>query len=211
MRPHHATADGTVRSAAVNGATHAPVVRDALRTPTGAGRASAESRYACRQPDKNDGAAIWELVRKSGALDLNSAYSYLMMSEYFAETSRVAYRGRRLAGFVAGFTPPRKPDTLFVWQIGIDPREQGRGLGKHLLRNLLATPSCGHLRHLEATVTPSNRASERLFRGIAAHFNVPCRIEPVFAEHDFPGEGHEAERRFRIGPIPTVGRAGARA
>ena len=200
MQPSRSSNDGRARTVAV---------REARRA--GTQPAEQARAYAFRQPDKNDGAAIWEIVRKSGALDENSAYSYLMMSEYFADTCRVAYRGRRLAGFVAGFVPPRRPDTLFVWQIGVDPREQGRGLGRRLLHDLLATPACGHLRYLEATVTPSNRASERLFRGVADWFGAGCRIESVFAAQDFPGTGHEAERRFRIGPIPTVGRAGARA
>jgi diaminobutyrate acetyltransferase len=194
-----------VLPAGVNGAAHGSAVRgDARRT---AARHATLARYAFRHPDKRDGAAVWETVEKSGALDLNSAYSYLMMAAYFPDTCRVAERGDRLAGFVLGFTPPRQPDTLFVWQIGVSPREQGRGLGKALLLDLLATPACGRLRYLEATVTPSNSASERLFRGVAEAFDVPCRVEPIFDEADFPGDDHESERRFRIGPIPTAGRA----
>ena len=162
---HPTTNDRRVLPAGVNGAAHGAAVRaEAL---SGA-RESALARYQFRRPDKSDGAAVWETVEKSGALDLNSAYSYLMMAAYFPDTCRVAYRGRRMAGFVLGFTPPRQPDTLFVWQIGVNPREQGRGLGKAMLLDLLATPACGHLRYLEATVTPSNTASERLFRGVAA-------------------------------------------
>jgi L-2,4-diaminobutyric acid acetyltransferase len=197
------------RAAATNGAAQVPVIRKNISNRAVAGLS--KRPYNLRRPDKSDGAAIWDLVNAGGALDLNSAYSYLMLGEYFADTCRVAYRGSRLAGFVAGFVPPRRPDTLFVWQIGVDPREQGRGLGKRLLRDLLGTPACGHLRYLEATVTPSNMPSERLFRGIAKDFETSCRVEDVFAEHDFPGEGHEGERRFRIGPLPKVGRALAAA
>lgn len=164
-------------------------------------------RYNFRRPDKSDGAAVWELVRQSDTLDLNSAYSYLMLGEYFADTCRVAYRNDRLAGFVAGFTPPRRPDTLFVWQVAVDRHERGQGLAKQLLRDLLGTPACGHLRYLEATVTPSNMASERLFRRVARELGTSCRVEAVFDEDDFPGDDHEAERRFRIGPIAIVGRA----
>jgi diaminobutyrate acetyltransferase len=195
-------------------ATATPVLRKAETPPAeGAfggdlrtGDLRADDDYAFRAPDKSDGAAIWALVKKSGVLDLNSAYNYLLLGEYFSDTCRVAYNGGRLAGFVSGFVPPRQPDTLFVWQIGVDPAEQGRGLGKRLLCDILATPACGHLRYLEATVTPSNTASERLFRAIADEFDVPCRVSPIFAEDDFPGEAHEPERRFRIGPIPKVGR-----
>lgn len=209
---HPRTSDRRGLPAGVNGAAHGSAVRAGAKPAQPAAvPESAVARYHFRRPDKRDGAAVWETVEKSGALDLNSAYSYLMMSSYFPETCRVAYRGRRMAGFVLGFTPPRQPDTLFVWQIGVNPREQGQGLGKALLLDLLATPACGHLRYLEATVTPSNTASERLFRGVAGAFDVPCRVEPIFDEDDFPGDAHEPELRFRIGPIPTVGRARADA
>ncbi|MFA7429084.1 MAG: diaminobutyrate acetyltransferase [Rhodospirillaceae bacterium] len=155
-----------------------------------------------RRPTHHDGAAMWRLVRDSGALDENSAYAYLMMGEWFADTCVVAEDGpsSRLAGFVMGFVPPRQPDTLFVWQVGVDHQHRGRGLGLRLLTQLIAEAP-PPVRFLEATVTPSNAASEALFGAAARAHDAAIEITDLFGSDAFPGTGHEPERRFRIGPI----------
>ena len=54
--------------------------------------------------------------------------------------------------------------------------------------------------HLEATVTPSNLASETLFRRFGARNGAPVATDELFSEELFP-PGHEAEILFRIGPL----------
>jgi L-2,4-diaminobutyric acid acetyltransferase len=53
---------------------------------------------------------------------------------------------------------------------------------------------------VEATVTPDNSASAALFRSLAARHDTAVEEEPAFAAELFPG-GHDAEVRFRIGPL----------
>ncbi|MGC2857167.1 diaminobutyrate--2-oxoglutarate transaminase [Novispirillum sp. DQ9] len=166
-----------------------------------------------RRPTHRDGAAMWRLVKASGALDENSAYAYLMMGEWFADTCVVAEErlpggDRRLAGFVMGFVPPNQPDTAFVWQVGVDPRQRGRGLGTRLIRQFIDRAPAG-VCFLEATVTPSNAASEALFRASARTFGAGIQVRDLFAAAAFPpeactGAGHEPERLFRIGPIDAT-------
>ncbi|HBQ24847.1 MAG TPA: diaminobutyrate acetyltransferase, partial [Syntrophomonas sp.] len=43
-----------------------------------------------RFPSEEDGRGIWELVKSTRVLDLNSAYSYLLLSKYFSDTCVVA-------------------------------------------------------------------------------------------------------------------------
>jgi L-2,4-diaminobutyric acid acetyltransferase len=69
------------------------------------------------------------------------------------------------------------------------------------LRELLGRPVCEDARYLEATVTPSNRPSAALFRALARDLGSPCTITKGFPSEAFPGESHEAERLFRIGPL----------
>lgn len=159
------------------------------------------SPYTFRNPEKADGADIWALVKKTGVLDLNSAYSYLMLGEYFSDTCVVAERKGKIVGFVSGFIPQDRPDTVFVWQVGVADSERGRGLAKQLLRQLLGSEACGDVHYLESTVTPSNTASTRLFRAIARELHTSCVIDDGFHEDLFPGECHETERLFRIGPF----------
>lgn len=161
-----------------------------------------------RRPTHRDGAAMWRLVKDSGALDENSAYAYLMMGEWFTGTCVLAEEhlhggARRLAGFVMGFVPPTQPDTIFVWQVGVDHRQRGRGLGKLLIKQFVEWAPPG-VNFLEATVTPSNAASEALFKAAARTFGTAVRVTDLFAADAFPGEGHEPERRFRIGPIDAT-------
>jgi len=185
------------------------VDRTALARPEGAPfpvapdeGAAPRRRYRFRKPDMADGAAIWALVRDTGVLDVNSAYSYLMLGSYFAETCVVAEKDEVIVGFVSGFKPPEKPDTVFVWQVAVAGSEQGRGLGKRLLRRLLAGRACRDVRFIETTVTPSNTASMRLFQSMARELDTVCVIENGFDESLFPEAGaHESERLFRIGPI----------
>lgn len=160
-----------------------------------------EIGYRFRRPEADDGAAIWDLVKKTGVLDVNSAYSYIMLGEYFADTCIVAERKGRIVGFVSGFKPPQREDTLFVWQVAVADSERGRGLAKTLIMKLLSSETCDEVRYLEATVTPSNKPSTRLFRSVARELHTSCMIEEGFQGEMFPGDGHEAERLFRIGPF----------
>lgn len=150
-----------------------------------------------RQPRLEDGATLWELARSNG-LDENSPYAYLLWSEYFRDTTVVATDDDDVpVGFVTAFARPDQPNTVFVWQIGVDENHRRRGIAGTLLDQLVERTGADHV---EATVTPSNTASETLFRRFGARHGAPVTTEALFEEAHFP-EGHEAELRFRIGPI----------
>lgn len=150
-------------------------------------------------PKVEDGGPMWELVRDSGALDMNSSYKYLMMCKFFKDTCLVARCDGELAGFVTAFRPPEKPDTVFVWQIGVSENHRGKGIATRILKELIT--SCENVNYLEATVTPSNVPSESLFRGIAEKYETECEVTECFSEDHFPEDGHEPEMTFRIGPL----------
>ncbi|MDX1711222.1 MAG: diaminobutyrate--2-oxoglutarate transaminase [Rhodovibrionaceae bacterium] len=159
-------------------------------------------RYEFRQPSHEDGSALWDLVKDTGVLDVNSAYSYLLLGKHFDETCVVAERKGEIRGFVSAFCPPGREDTVFVWQIGVAQSERGRGLAKALLHELVRRPACRQVRFLEATVTPSNRASRALFRAFARDLGARCYVGNGFEAEHFPGDGdYEAENLFRIGPF----------
>lgn len=154
-----------------------------------------------RPPCLADAAAIWGLVRDSNVLDLNSPYAYMLLCSDFAETCVVAERAGQLVGFVGGYRPPLRPHSVFVWQIVTARAAQRCGLGARLLDSLLARSACCGVRFLEATLTPSNEASQALFQGFAQRRGVPLLREPAFAAELFPTADHEDEVRLRIGPL----------
>ncbi|MCT2536160.1 diaminobutyrate acetyltransferase [Aquibacillus koreensis] len=152
------------------------------------------------KPKVEDGAAMWELVNNS-TLDSNSVYKYIMMCEYFAETCVVAKEDDKLVGFVTAFIPPEKPDAVFIWQVGVDSSQRGKGIASRLLNHLIEREYCQDVRFVEATVTPSNNASQSLFRKLARDHQTECTVTEFFKEELFPGDDHEEELNFRVGPI----------
>jgi len=157
---------------------------------------------AFRPPRVEDGAEMWHVVNETGVLDPNSGYLYLLLARDFAHTCVVAEENGRLLGFVTGYRRPAAEDTVFLWQVGLRPEAQGRGLGRRLVHAFLASPGARQAAFLETTVTPSNEASRALFRAVARDFDAECRVGPCFLAGQFPQAGHEDEELFRIGPLP---------
>lgn len=156
-----------------------------------------------RQPTKQDGYAIHQLVSQCPPLDLNSVYTYLLLGEQFAGTCMVADTEGRLDGFVSGYIHPERDDVLFVWQVAVHERARGAGLGQRMLRTLLARPGLEHVRYVETTVGPGNAASRGMFRRLATHFAAPMNERALFDSQLFGPGGHDDECLLRIGPIAS--------
>jgi L-2,4-diaminobutyric acid acetyltransferase len=169
-------------------------------------RALGGSSVALGAPTLADAPAVCELVANSQVLDANSLYCYLLLCRDFSDTCVVARVGSALAGFVTSYRPPARADTVFIWQIGVAEGFRRQGIAKRLLRALLSRPSCRSVRYLEATVTPSNAASQRLFQKLADDLEVPIRVEREFTAEMFGGGNHEEELRIRIGPLADKGK-----
>ncbi len=153
-----------------------------------------------RSATPTDGARMWEFVQAAGTLELNPSYAYILLCQHFGDTCLVAEKDGEIVGFVLAYVPPRQDDTVFVWQVGVSTKVRKRGVGIQLLRHLLALDGCRSVRYIEASVTPSNRPSQNLFRSFARKWGVTCRKIPFFPAEFFP-ENHEAEDLFRVGPL----------
>lgn len=153
-----------------------------------------------RQPSAADGPAIHNLVRHCPELDANSRYAYLLLATHFSHTCLLALANGVVVGFVSGYRIPNRPETLFVWQIGVDPAWRGRGVAGNLLSRLLDGLTPPTL-FIETTITTSNTASQRLFVSLARRLGTTCVQEAGFGESLFAPSQHEAEHLFRIGPL----------
>lgn len=160
-------------------------------------------RTLLRAPAVADAAAIWRTARDAGTLDLNSPYAYLLLCHHHADACVVAEDDTGIAGFVVGYRPPTTPDVVFVWQVAVAPRRRGGGLASRLLDHLLAQARPLGVQYLEATVTPSNAASRRLFGALARRSGGDLQVTGLFTAEQFPSPGHEDEHLFRIGPLPV--------
>lgn len=163
--------------------------------------AEIETDFHFRKPTKHDGSVVWQLIKNTKVLDLNSSYSYLMWCEIFSDTSIVAERNGEIVGFISGFFHPNTTGKLFIWQVAVSESERGKGLATKMLYQLLNRTACGTVQYIEATVSPSNKPSQSLFKGLAKKLETDCNISDYFLSEDFPAEGHEDELLFKIGPI----------
>lgn len=161
-----------------------------------------ESGIRYRYPTKEDGAEVWQLVKETQTLDLNSVYCYIMLCDYFNDTCVIAEDNEGLAGFVSAFKSPQQPECLFIWQIAVSPSRQRKGIGKKLLRELLSRESCRDIRYLKATVSPSNLASRGLFLHLVKTYGLECHLFEGYTTSMFPSERfHEEEILYKLGPF----------
>ena len=91
-----------------------------------------------RAPLPADGSRVWALIEATPALDSNSLYANLLQCSDFSDTCALAERAGEVVGWMSGYIPPAKPDTLFVWQICVSDAARGQGAGKRLIEDVLA-------------------------------------------------------------------------
>jgi L-2,4-diaminobutyric acid acetyltransferase len=152
------------------------------------------------RPRISDGPDLRRLARDSGDLDLNSPYYYLIWCRDFNGTSVVARDGEKAVGFVTGYRRPDADDVLFVWQVAVDPAYRRQRVGIGMLESITEVMKRVGCRYMEATVTPDNVASLRMFSSLARSHDAPLARAEGFESSLFPGN-HQPEYLIRIGPF----------
>jgi len=154
-----------------------------------------------RLPSANDADEVYRLIKVCKPLDLNSRYTYLLLCDHFRDTCVIADIKDRIFGVVLGYRHPRKPNTLFVWQIAVEPNKRKRGIALSMLQQLLNRDYLNNISYVEATAIPSNEASAALFRSFGNQLEAPLEERVYFPSDLFGKDNHEEEVLFRIGPI----------
>jgi len=154
-----------------------------------------------RKPRVEDGVQLRQLVANSEEIDDNSCYLYLLLCQDFADTCVVAEHDGSIVGFVTGYTPPTRPTSLFVWQVVVAPEARRQGLAKRMLEALIAQFPGEKLEWVEATITPDNQPSRRLFDALARSMHTEIGFTPYFLAEHFGTFAHDPEELCRVGPI----------
>ncbi|MCW8193630.1 diaminobutyrate acetyltransferase [Proteobacteria bacterium 005FR1] len=171
-------------------------------------QAEAKRHLVIREPQPRDAMRLNRLILQLSPLASNSVYCNLLQSSHFADTSALAEQGGKLVGFVTAYLHPQKPDTLFVWQVGVSEICRGQGLPRTMIQHILARPRCRGVRTLEATVSSGNSASKKMFESLARAEGAEYVIEEEFYPADIFGESETfAEDLVRIEPLSTPKRA----
>ncbi|TCV85173.1 diaminobutyrate acetyltransferase [Sulfurirhabdus autotrophica] len=155
-----------------------------------------------RLPRLEDGSRIYTLVKQSPPLDVNSEYLYFLQSSHFANTCVLAEQADTLAGFVSGYLINNQPEELFIWQVAVASEFRGQQLALRMIEELLKRPECKKVRSISTTISPSNRASQRLFEKLADRFGLTIAQQPFIEAQQFSQSGHEAEVLYRLSTQP---------
>lgn len=155
-----------------------------------------------RQPTAADGFALNQLVARCQPLDTNSVYCNLLQCADFADTAIAAETDDGdLVGFISGYRPPARPDTLFVWQVAVDSRMRGQGLALKMLLALVERTRAVGVTRLETTISPGNDASEALFKKAFRLLGAEYTTEVLFSRETHFNEQHDDEVIYRAGPF----------
>jgi len=150
-----------------------------------------------RKPIKNDANYIYKLVQDTKVLDINSEYLYLLQSTHFADNCIVATVEEKIVGFVSGYIKPNHPDRLFIWQVGVESDYRGNDIAGKMLRGLLAYDNHYAISIIETTISPSNKASQRVFEKLAQELDATLDKSRFFEIEDFT-YAHEEEILYTI-------------
>lgn len=151
------------------------------------------------RPQLEDGMHIYRLVQNCPPLDLNSSYLYFLQASHFSETCLLAKdHNHQAIGWVSGYLHPQDRNTFFVWQVAVSEAARGQGLAKKMLLALLERPSLRHVNAITTTISPSNLASQNVFKSAARAFDWQIQTEDFLTEAHFMGESHEAEPLYRL-------------
>lgn len=162
---------------------------------------STKQSVTFHKPTLADAADIHTLINRCPPLDVNSLYLYLLLCQHHSGTCVVVKRGNEVVGYVSGYIPPQQPDVLFIWQVAVDETARGQGLAGRMLAEVLDRPENKQAKFIETTISPSNEASQALFKRFAEKRNTDCTQELLFKKQHFGKEAHEEEVLFRIGPF----------
>ncbi|MDB2414805.1 diaminobutyrate acetyltransferase [Rickettsiales bacterium] len=153
-------------------------------------------------PKVSDGSSIYNLIKSSGNLDVNSEYLYLLLCEHYSDTCSVAKSGDEIIGFTSAYFIPNQNDTLFIWQVAVSPDHRNQGIALKMIKDILNRDFCNNVKSVQATISPSNKASRALFKSLAYEFNTNICEKPFFDKNNF-NNTHEDENLFTVGPLSS--------
>ncbi|NJD77308.1 MAG: GNAT family N-acetyltransferase [Candidatus Methanoperedens sp.] len=130
---------------------------------------------------------------------------YKIILRYFGDYCFIGEENGQILGFVMGIVPQSFPGTCFLWQIGVNPPHQGKGIGKKLLREVEEKLEKKGFTRIEATIDPVNIPSQKLFekmgfKNISEKIGKTIEVEGNLAVQDYykPGR-HFMVYEKRIG------------
>ncbi len=163
-----------------------------------------------RPPVTHDAKIIWELARNSEIVDSNPAYFYLLWCHEFANTSIVATVDDQVMAFLLGYLRQDLPDTLVVWQAGVDPAYRVFGLRLCMLNEVIDRNVDRGVNFFETTAGLDDKAIIRVVERFACQRAARVVKQILFGADQFPDE-HATEMLYSVGPFSADRRTRSRS
>lgn len=152
-----------------------------------------------RPARERDAAAVTALAASCPPLDGYQLHQYSIFLRHFGDWCWVSDRDNEgethaLAGYVVAMPTTTSPDTVFLWEIAVDPALRGESLAQQLVAQVETRARERGFARVELTVDPTNAPSLRLFERLA-YRNVSRREGAVLevagqpAARDYYGQG----------------------
>lgn len=142
-----------------------------------------------RPMEQADFPPVYDIVKSTGSLDVHTPYTYWVMLNLASHLAFVCERDGDVVGFVAGLAPFREADEALVWQIGVRPDQQGKGIGTALLGKFTEAARGYGFGVLCITITADNAPSLQLFTSYAKRFGFT--LDPAGATGSMSGHMRE--------------------
>jgi len=134
--------------------------------------------------------AVFKLAGDIEGIVQHAEHVYKIMADHFGDSFFIAQEKKEdgssiVLGFMMGLMSRRFKGQLFVWQIAVSRKSQGKKLGSSLLKHTLDyAHKCKDCKEVMATVETTNIGSQRLFEklGFRIHsekFRNPDQILTV--------------------------------
>ncbi len=147
-----------------------------------------------REAKLNEFSKIGKLAESCKPLEVYPDHVYKIIFRYFSDFFIVAEDNGRIAGFAMGFPAQNPPKTCFLWQIGVNPQIQSKGIGKEMVLYFERKVKGSGYNRVELSVDTENTPSQKLFEKLN-YKNASKKEEAVvekdgkIAAKDFYGPG----------------------
>jgi L-2,4-diaminobutyric acid acetyltransferase len=158
------------------------------------------SDFTFRKPEKKDAVEIHAMLQPyKPYVGTSPIYTYLLICEHFSDTSIVTTIDTgEIVGFISAYFPPKKSNTLFLWEIAVKEGFHGNGLYLQMVEELY---KCNCPMYVEATVNPSNTSFIKRLKQLSEIFTCDFTTYTLFPSDHFGKQDHEDEVLYRIGPV----------
>lgn len=116
-----------------------------------------------RKATQEDFLSVHQFTAGCPPLENYPEHVYKIILRYFGDFCFIAEENSQIIGFAMGIIPQTFPGTYFLWQIGVTPPYQGKGIGGKLVREVENDMRKLKFKRIEVTIDPVNLPSKKLF------------------------------------------------